>query len=87
MSYKRYGAKTDSNHAELLGSCRKIPGVSVHVADDPAMSCGLVSFSLKGVDPKDLNELLWTIAVARIIFGPEILSHNRCHGRTNGDDR
>lgn len=37
-----------------------IPGAHVYVGEDPAMSCGLVSFALAGVDPKELNELLWT---------------------------
>ncbi len=38
---------------------REIPGVSVHVSDDPAMSCGIVSFDLNGVDPVELNDMLW----------------------------
>ena len=39
---------------------RNIPGVRLYVSDDDALSCGLVSFDLKGVEPKELNELLWT---------------------------
>jgi isopenicillin-N epimerase len=39
---------------------RAIPGVTVHVSDQPSLSCGLVSFSLRGVDPVEMNELLWT---------------------------
>ena len=38
---------------------REIPGVSVHVSDDPAMSCGIISFDLNGVDPVELNDMLW----------------------------
>ena len=38
---------------------RKISGVSVHVSDDPAMSCGLVSFNVRGVEPLDVNNALW----------------------------
>lgn len=30
------------------------------VSDDPTLSAGLVSFTLKGVMPKELNDLLWT---------------------------
>ncbi len=38
---------------------REIPGLSVHVSDDPAMSCGIVSFDHNGVDPVELNDMLW----------------------------
>lgn len=38
---------------------REIPGVSVHVSDDPAMSCGIVSFDVNGVDPVQVNDALW----------------------------
>ena len=37
----------------------KIRGVSIHVSEDPAMSCGLVSFKIRGVKPTDVNDLLW----------------------------
>ena len=39
---------------------REIPGVSVHVSDQADMSCGLVSFNVRGVDVAEVNELLWT---------------------------
>ncbi len=39
---------------------RGIPGVSVYVSDDERMSCGLVSFALRGMEVTQLNELLWT---------------------------
>ena len=39
---------------------RDIAGVEVFVSDDPTLSAGLVSFTLKGVMPKELNDLLWT---------------------------
>ena len=38
---------------------QKIRGVSVHVSDDPAMGCGLVSFKVRGMAPTELNDLLW----------------------------
>ncbi len=38
---------------------QKIRGVSVHVSEDPAMSCGIVSFKIRGVKPTELNDLLW----------------------------
>ncbi|MCZ6644370.1 MAG: aminotransferase class V-fold PLP-dependent enzyme [Gammaproteobacteria bacterium] len=38
---------------------KKIRGVSVHVSEDPAMSCGLVSFKIRGVKPTEVNDLLW----------------------------
>jgi isopenicillin-N epimerase len=38
---------------------RRIPGVSVHVSDDPALSGGLVSFKMRGVPTQELNDLLW----------------------------
>ncbi len=38
---------------------RNIPGVSVHVSDDPLMSCGIVSFDVAGVDPVEVNDMLW----------------------------
>ena len=48
----------------LAASARKglraIPGVTVHVSDDETMSCGLVSFTIDGVDVKEVNETLWT---------------------------
>ncbi len=43
----------------VRGQLRQIRGVSVHVSDDPAMSCGLVSFTVRGVDPLDVNDALW----------------------------
>ena len=36
-----------------------IAGVDVHVSEDPAMSCGLVSFNVRGVDVADVNDALW----------------------------
>lgn len=39
---------------------RAISGVDVYVADDPSLSCGLVSFAVQNVDPKEVNNLLWT---------------------------
>jgi len=36
-----------------------IPGVTVHVSEEPAMSCGLVSFKVRGIPPKEINDLLW----------------------------
>lgn len=38
---------------------KKIRGVSIHVSEDPAMSCGLVSFKIRGVKPTEVNDLLW----------------------------
>ncbi|MDA1074325.1 MAG: aminotransferase class V-fold PLP-dependent enzyme, partial [Proteobacteria bacterium] len=38
----------------------EIPGVRIHVSEDPAMSCGLVAFTLNGVKPKELADRLWT---------------------------
>jgi selenocysteine lyase/cysteine desulfurase len=39
---------------------REIPGVTVHVSDDDALSCGLVSFRVAGVGTTELNDLLWS---------------------------
>jgi isopenicillin-N epimerase len=38
---------------------RNIPGVDLHVSEDPAMNCGLVSFNVRGVDVGDVNDALW----------------------------
>ncbi len=38
---------------------QKIRGVSVHVAEDPAMSCAIVSFKIRGVKTTEVNDLLW----------------------------
>jgi len=45
--------------ATVRTGLRKIRGVSVHVSDDPALSCGLVSFNVRGVDPLAVNDALW----------------------------
>jgi selenocysteine lyase/cysteine desulfurase len=45
--------------ARTIEGLRAIGGVEVHVSDDPAMSCGLVSFTLNGVKTTELNDLLW----------------------------
>ena len=38
---------------------RKVNGVSVFVSEEPELSSGVVSFALRGVEPKRLAELLW----------------------------
>ncbi len=38
---------------------RKLNGVSVYVSEEPELSSAVVSFALKGVEPKRLSELLW----------------------------
>ena len=38
---------------------RAVQGVHVHSSDDPRLSCGLVAFSLAGVAPARLSEMLW----------------------------
>ena len=45
--------------ARARDGLRNIRGVNVHVSDDPAMSCGLISFSVRGVDPVVVNDTLW----------------------------
>ena len=56
-------AAIEARDRYLAGKVRdglgQIPGVSVHVSDDPAMSCGIVSFAVAGVDPVEINDLLW----------------------------
>jgi selenocysteine lyase/cysteine desulfurase len=44
---------------KLRKGLRAIPGVDVYVSDDPRMSCALVSFTIKGVPTRDLNDMLW----------------------------
>ena len=39
MGFKRYGAKTDNNHSELLNLVREIPGVSVQDLGDVGEGC------------------------------------------------
>ena len=45
--------------ARVRAGLRAIDGVQVHVSDDPALSCGLVSFHVEGVEPKAVNQRLW----------------------------
>jgi len=45
--------------ARVREGLRAIDGVQVHVSDDPALSCGLVSFHVEGVEPKAVNQRLW----------------------------
>ena len=37
---------------------RKLNGVSIYVSEEPELSSGVVSFALKGIEPKRLSELL-----------------------------
>jgi len=46
--------------ARVRDELRDIPGVQLFVSDDPALSCGLVSFAIRDLDVKVTNELLWT---------------------------
>ena len=46
--------------ARTRDGLRAIPGVTVYVSDNPTMGAGIVSFSLRGVEPKDVNDALWT---------------------------
>ena len=64
----RYMAK------RLIEGLRAIDGVQVHVSDDPALSCGLVSFRVAGVEPKVVNERLWErhSLYIRDVFHPEV---------------
>ena len=45
--------------ARVIEGLRAIDGVQVHVSSDPALSCGLVSFRIEGVEPKAVNQRLW----------------------------
>ena len=45
--------------AQARSGLRRISGVTVHTSDDPRMSCGLVAFKVRGVDPIDVNDALW----------------------------
>ncbi len=45
--------------ARARDGLREIPGVQLCVSDDPAMSCGLVSFKVGDVDPIEVNDALW----------------------------
>lgn len=45
--------------ARVRDGLREIPGVKLFVSDDPAMSCGLVSFKVGNVDPIKVNDALW----------------------------
>lgn len=38
---------------------KEINGVRVYSSDDPRLSCALVSFSVNGVEPARLSEMLW----------------------------
>ena len=60
--------------AQVRAGLRAIDGVQVHVSDDPALSCGLVSFHIEGVEPKVVNERLWARhrLYIRDVFHPEI---------------
>ena len=44
---------------QVIEGLRAINGVRVHVSDNPALSCGLVSFHIEGVEPKVVNQRLW----------------------------
>ena len=44
---------------KLRDGLRAISGVDIYVSDDARMSCGLVSFTVKGVATRDLNDMLW----------------------------
>ncbi len=46
--------------ARARDGLREIPGVDVYVSEDPKLSAGLVSFTLAGVEPKTVNNELWT---------------------------
>lgn len=43
----------------VLKGFRVIDGVDVYTSDDPRLSCGLVAFTVKGIPPTILNNLLW----------------------------
>jgi len=43
----------------VLKGLRAIDGVDVYTSDDPRLSCGLVAFTVKGIPPTILNNLLW----------------------------
>lgn len=45
--------------AKLRSGLRAMDGVDVYVSDDERMSCALVSFTVRGVGTKDLNDMLW----------------------------
>ena len=45
--------------ARVRDGLRQIRGVEVRVSDDPELCCGLVSFKLRNVATKELNDLLW----------------------------
>lgn len=36
-----------------------IDGVRLYCSEDPRLSCGLVSFSVRGIEPRELSEMLW----------------------------
>jgi isopenicillin-N epimerase len=44
---------------KLRQGLRAIDGVDVYVSDDPALSCGLVSFTISGVPTTELNDMVW----------------------------
>lgn len=56
-------AATEARVRYLAGRVRErlvaIPGVEVFVSEEPALCCGMVSFRIAGVDPKQVNQLLW----------------------------
>ena len=60
--------------AQVIEGLRAIDGVQVYVSDDPALSCGLVSFRIDGVEPKIVNQRLWERhrLYIREVFHPEI---------------
>ena len=45
--------------ARVRGALRELPGVSVLVSDDPALSAGLVAFKVHGLEPVAVNDALW----------------------------
>ncbi|MBT5874124.1 MAG: aminotransferase class V-fold PLP-dependent enzyme, partial [Candidatus Latescibacteria bacterium] len=45
--------------AKLMRGLKAIDGVSVHVSEDPRLSCALVSFNVSGVPTRQLNAMLW----------------------------
>ena len=44
---------------KLRDGLRAMGGTDLYVSDDPRMSCALVSFTVNGVETKDLNDKLW----------------------------
>jgi selenocysteine lyase/cysteine desulfurase len=43
----------------LIRKLKTIDGLKVYTSEDPKLSCGIVSFTIKDLSPAELNSELW----------------------------